>query len=169
MTWLDFISGFGGLCGLCLGISFVSVAEILYWFSIRFWSFLQWFRKSALPRFWDSLLILHQALQRVLSDLHKEKHPWDIFLFNCLMDIHNSSMFISMLMWWYVYDYDYKPASLSDLSGADLTIAFFLLFLFTLRGLKPCRSKRWLWASIFVKTFAKAGIHTLSKHFFVSP
>ena len=35
MTWLDFISGFGGLCGLCLGISFVSVAEILYWFSIR--------------------------------------------------------------------------------------------------------------------------------------
>ena len=35
MTWLDFISGFGGLCGLCLGISFVSLAEILYWFSIR--------------------------------------------------------------------------------------------------------------------------------------
>lgn len=35
MTWLDFISGFGGLCGLCLGISFVSVAEIVYWFSIR--------------------------------------------------------------------------------------------------------------------------------------
>ena len=35
MTWLDFISGFGGLCGLCLGISFVSVAEIIYWFSIR--------------------------------------------------------------------------------------------------------------------------------------
>ena len=42
MTWLDFISGFGGICGLCLGISFVSVVEILYWFSIRlckkFWS-----------------------------------------------------------------------------------------------------------------------------------
>ena len=37
MTWLDFISGFGGLCGLCLGISFVSLAEILYWFSIRLW------------------------------------------------------------------------------------------------------------------------------------
>ena len=35
MTWLDFISGFGGLCGLCLGFSFVSAAEILYWFSIR--------------------------------------------------------------------------------------------------------------------------------------
>ena len=35
MTWLDFVSGFGGLCGLCLGISFVSLAEILYWFSIR--------------------------------------------------------------------------------------------------------------------------------------
>ena len=35
MTWLDFISGFGGLCGLCLGISFVSIVEILYWFSIR--------------------------------------------------------------------------------------------------------------------------------------
>ena len=35
MTWLDFISGFGGLCGLCLGISFVSLAEIMYWFSIE--------------------------------------------------------------------------------------------------------------------------------------
>jgi len=35
MTWLDFISSFGGICGLCLGISFVSVAEIVYWFSIR--------------------------------------------------------------------------------------------------------------------------------------
>ena len=35
MTLLDFISGFGGFCGLCLGISFVSVAEIVYWFSIR--------------------------------------------------------------------------------------------------------------------------------------
>ena len=35
MTWLDFISGLGGLCGLCLGISFVSIYEILYWFSVR--------------------------------------------------------------------------------------------------------------------------------------
>ena len=35
MTWFDFISSFGGFCGLCLGISFVSVVEILYWFSIR--------------------------------------------------------------------------------------------------------------------------------------
>ena len=35
MTWLDFISSFGGICGLCLGISFVSVTEILYWFSLR--------------------------------------------------------------------------------------------------------------------------------------
>ena len=35
MTWLDFISGFGGICGLCLGISFVSIYEILYWFSVR--------------------------------------------------------------------------------------------------------------------------------------
>ena len=35
MTWLDFISGFGGLCGLCLGISFVSLVEIIYWFAIR--------------------------------------------------------------------------------------------------------------------------------------
>merc|ERR1711974_371908 len=35
MTWLDFISGFGGICGLCLGISFVSVIELVYWFSVR--------------------------------------------------------------------------------------------------------------------------------------
>ena len=35
MTLLDFISGFGGFCGLCLGFSFVSIVEILYWFSIK--------------------------------------------------------------------------------------------------------------------------------------
>ena len=35
MTWLDFISGFGGFCGLCLGFSFVSIVEILYWFSLK--------------------------------------------------------------------------------------------------------------------------------------
>ena len=35
MTWLDFISGFGGICGLCLGISFVSLVEIAYWFTLR--------------------------------------------------------------------------------------------------------------------------------------
>ena len=35
MTWFDFISSFGGFCGLCLGISFVSVIELFYWFSIR--------------------------------------------------------------------------------------------------------------------------------------
>ena len=35
MTWFDFISSFGGFCGLCLGISFVSVVEIIYWFSVR--------------------------------------------------------------------------------------------------------------------------------------
>ena len=61
MTWLDFISGFGGLCGLCLGISFVSVAEILYWFFIRL-----------CKKFW--------------STPHKGKHFWDILLFNCLMN-----------------------------------------------------------------------------------
>ena len=35
MTWLDFISSFGGICGLCLGISFVSVIELLFWFSVK--------------------------------------------------------------------------------------------------------------------------------------
>ena len=35
MTWLDFVSNLGGLCGLCLGISFISVTEIVFWFTIR--------------------------------------------------------------------------------------------------------------------------------------
>ena len=35
MTWLDFISNMGGVCGLCLGISFVSVIEFIYWFSVK--------------------------------------------------------------------------------------------------------------------------------------
>ena len=35
MTWLDFISNMGGVCGLCLGISFVSVIEFIFWFTVR--------------------------------------------------------------------------------------------------------------------------------------
>ena len=35
MTWLDFISSLGGICGLCLGVSFVSVIELVYWFTLR--------------------------------------------------------------------------------------------------------------------------------------
>ena len=31
MTIIDFISAVGGLFGLCLGFSFVSFFEILYW------------------------------------------------------------------------------------------------------------------------------------------
>ena len=35
MTWLDFISNLGGICGLCLGVSFISVIELVYWFTLR--------------------------------------------------------------------------------------------------------------------------------------
>ena len=35
MTWIDFMSQFGGNCGLCLGISLLSVVEIFYWFSVK--------------------------------------------------------------------------------------------------------------------------------------
>ena len=35
MTGFEFISNIGGLCGLCLGFSFVSAVEIFYWFAIR--------------------------------------------------------------------------------------------------------------------------------------
>ena len=35
MTWLDFISNLGGVCGLCLGISFISITELVYWFTFR--------------------------------------------------------------------------------------------------------------------------------------
>ena len=35
MTWLDFISSLGGICGLCLGVSFISVIELLYWFTLK--------------------------------------------------------------------------------------------------------------------------------------
>ena len=34
MTIFAFISNIGGLLGLCLGISFVSALEFLYWFCI---------------------------------------------------------------------------------------------------------------------------------------
>jgi hypothetical protein len=35
MTVFEFISNIGGLCGLCLGISFVSAIEVFYWFFVR--------------------------------------------------------------------------------------------------------------------------------------
>ena len=36
MTLLQFIAQMGGLLGLCIGFSFISGIEILYWFIIRF-------------------------------------------------------------------------------------------------------------------------------------
>ena len=38
MTWVGFMSQMGGLLGLCLGISICSGVELIYWFTIRFWS-----------------------------------------------------------------------------------------------------------------------------------
>lgn len=35
MTWVGFISQIGGLMGLCLGFSFISGVEILFWFTYR--------------------------------------------------------------------------------------------------------------------------------------
>ena len=36
LTLVGFISQVGGLMGLCLGISFISMIEVVYWFTIRF-------------------------------------------------------------------------------------------------------------------------------------
>ena len=35
LTWVGFISQIGGLMGLCLGFSFISGVEILFWFTYR--------------------------------------------------------------------------------------------------------------------------------------
>ena len=35
MTWVGFISQIGGLFGLCMGFSFISIIEIGYWLTIR--------------------------------------------------------------------------------------------------------------------------------------
>ena len=35
ITTIDFISNMGGLFGLCVGFSFISGIEILYWFIVR--------------------------------------------------------------------------------------------------------------------------------------
>ena len=35
MTIIDFISNVGGLLGLCMGISFVSAVELIYWLTIK--------------------------------------------------------------------------------------------------------------------------------------
>ena len=36
MTLIQFISQVGGLMGLCIGFSFISAAELAYWFTIRY-------------------------------------------------------------------------------------------------------------------------------------
>ena len=35
MTWFDFFSSIGGICGLCLGMSAISIVEFIYWFTVR--------------------------------------------------------------------------------------------------------------------------------------
>ena len=35
MNWIGYISQIGGLFGLCLGFSFVSALEIIYWFTYK--------------------------------------------------------------------------------------------------------------------------------------
>ena len=35
MTWFDFFSSIGGICGLCLGMSAISIVEFFYWFTVR--------------------------------------------------------------------------------------------------------------------------------------
>ena len=35
MTALGYISQMGGLLGLCLGISLISIVEVVYWFTIK--------------------------------------------------------------------------------------------------------------------------------------
>lgn len=37
MTWVEFVAQIGGLLGLCLGLSFVSFLEVIYWFTYKFW------------------------------------------------------------------------------------------------------------------------------------
>ncbi|TRY67303.1 hypothetical protein TCAL_07234 [Tigriopus californicus] len=37
MTWIEFVAQVGGLLGLCLGLSFVSFLEVIYWFTYKFW------------------------------------------------------------------------------------------------------------------------------------
>ena len=36
MTLIQYISQVGGLMGLCIGFSFISAAELIYWFTIRY-------------------------------------------------------------------------------------------------------------------------------------
>ena len=59
MTWIDFMSQFGGNCGLCLGISLLSVVEIFYWFSVKLCkNFKTWGgRDNFLARFLSSAIM----------------------------------------------------------------------------------------------------------------
>ena len=36
LSWVGFLAQAGGLIGACLGFSFISLVEIVYWFIIRF-------------------------------------------------------------------------------------------------------------------------------------
>merc|ERR1719229_591356 len=36
LSWVGFLAQAGGLIGACLGFSFISLVEVIYWFIIRF-------------------------------------------------------------------------------------------------------------------------------------
>ena len=35
MTLFDFVASLGGILGLLMGVSFISVIEVAYWFSVK--------------------------------------------------------------------------------------------------------------------------------------
>ncbi|CAG7826654.1 unnamed protein product [Allacma fusca] len=54
-TWEDFVSNLGGVMGLCLGFSLLSLVEIIYFFTMRF--FVDWHRYKKAREAQDLLLI----------------------------------------------------------------------------------------------------------------
>ena len=60
MTALGYISQMGGLLGLCLGISLISIVEVVYWFTIKI------MRNLGAWILWDyNVRILNQTVNKI--------------------------------------------------------------------------------------------------------
>ena len=66
MTWMGFLSMFGGYLGLCLGFSFISLIELIYWMLIKMTRDAWYFWSSKCNRY--NILFILKILKPFLVD-----------------------------------------------------------------------------------------------------
>ena len=71
LSWVGFLAQAGGLIGACLGFSFISLVEIVYWFIIRFCR-LSKIEKEKMTQEAEVLSARRQQLQQLCTKLRED-------------------------------------------------------------------------------------------------